>query len=33
MSLLNFKNGYIQELGEQEEEYVPDFSQNKNTKI
>ena len=22
---LNFKNGYIQELGEHEEEYVPDF--------
>ena len=29
MSLLDFKNGYIQELGEHEEEYVPDFSQNK----
>ncbi len=22
---LDFKNGYIQELGEHEEEYVPDF--------
>ena len=22
---LNLKNGYIQELGEHEEEYVPDF--------
>ena len=22
---LNIKNGYIQELGEHEEEYVPDF--------
>lgn len=24
--MLNLKNGYIQELGEHEEEYVPDFN-------
>ncbi len=29
---LELANGYIQDLGEHEEEYVPDFKQNKNNK-